>query len=467
MLSSARTFSKQVLSHRTQIQHQTKSQLRNQQHPSRPKDQQQSICHDDDLTTATTAATATKHQVLEKMRLENRERKKRWRQVNEERNKDNDLRCRVTKRANQLYGAQASEAKEKWIGEEFGRRQQRRKEKEVRKRPSSPEELMVVGEKRMKCDERVDGILGAVSLGGFAGYAGVPAHQARAAYGFWKSTVEHQALEASAAPVRARCGLGKEQQQQRVLSRHGSPAAEQQQQQQHGVCRPPKELVICDRQQQQVLPSLTLPPLSSIVPEECLLLPLSAPSHHISSSGGGGSGSGTSNPTPVANAHWQQQHLLGSNPPPHMATPIFSNALLSEENLSLAAAAETLTTTSNGIGGRRPLSDKFFTTRVRSSSPPDHHSFYMPPMQPVQQRHLRPWEDDDTDHPVLSRSSTLVLPPLTTGSSASPRCIDDYEMNGLSEAAFSLMTLSSAANSAGAGSSSHSSSSASLTLGHY
>ncbi|KAJ1882292.1 hypothetical protein LPJ66_011177, partial [Kickxella alabastrina] len=265
MLSSARTFSKQVLSHRTQIQHQTKSQLRNQQHPSRPKDQQQSICHDDDLTTATT----TKHQVLEKMRLENRERKKRWRQVNEERNKDNDLRCRVTKRANQLYGAQASEAKEKWIGEEFDRRQQRRKEKEVRKRPSSPEEIMVAGEKRMKCDERVDGILGAVSLGGFAGYAGVPAHQVRAAYDFWKSTVEHQALEASAAPVRARCGFEKEQQQQRVLSRHGSPAVEQQQ---HGVCRPPKELVICDRQQQQqqkqVLSSLTLPPLSSIVPEE-------------------------------------------------------------------------------------------------------------------------------------------------------------------------------------------------------
>ncbi|KAI7833609.1 hypothetical protein BX661DRAFT_168758 [Kickxella alabastrina] len=289
MLSSARTFSKQVLSHRTQIQHQTKSQLRNQQHPSRPKDQQQSICHDDDLTAATTAAAAatTKHQVLEKMRLENRERKKRWRQVNEERNKDNDLRCRVTKRANQLYGAQASEAKEKWIGEEFDRRQQRRKEKEVRKRPSSPEGLMVAGEKRMKCDGRVDGILGAVSLGGFAG---------------------------------------------------------------------------------------------------------------------------------------------------------------------------------------RPLSDNFFTTQVRNSSPPDHHYFYMPPMQsvqPMQQRHLRPWEDDDTDHPVLSRSSTLVLPPLTTGSSASPRCIDDYEMNGLSEAAFSLMTLSSAANSAGAGSSSHSSSSASLPLGHY
>ncbi|KAJ1886674.1 hypothetical protein LPJ66_009513, partial [Kickxella alabastrina] len=89
------------------------------------------------------------------------------------------------------------------------------------------------------------------------------------------------------------------------------------------------------------------------------------------------------------------------------------------------------------------------------------------PVQPMQQRHLRPWEDDDTDHPVLSRSSMLVLPPLTTGSSVSPRCIDDYEMNGLSEAAFSLMTLSSAANSAGAGSSSHSSSSASLTLGHY
>ncbi|KAJ1963983.1 hypothetical protein IWQ62_003065 [Dispira parvispora] len=67
---------------------------------------------------------------LQKMRAENRERKKRWRQNNEERNKDNDLRCRVNKRANKLYGEGPSEAKTLWIEEEFQRRRARRMSKE-------------------------------------------------------------------------------------------------------------------------------------------------------------------------------------------------------------------------------------------------------------------------------------------------------------------------------------------------
>ncbi|KAI9239317.1 MAG: hypothetical protein BYD32DRAFT_232735 [Podila humilis] len=45
---------------------------------------------------------------INKIRTENRERKKRWREANEDRNKDNDLRCRVSKRANKLHGKEPS-----------------------------------------------------------------------------------------------------------------------------------------------------------------------------------------------------------------------------------------------------------------------------------------------------------------------------------------------------------------------
>ncbi|KAJ2849525.1 hypothetical protein IWW36_002563 [Coemansia brasiliensis] len=164
MLSSARSFSKQVLNHRTQIQQQTKSQLRN----PRAKDQAR---HDDD------------HKALmaEKMRQENRERKKRWRELNEERNKDNDLRCRVNKRANQLYGAQASEAKEKWIGEEFERRQQKRREKEMRKRQ----------QQQLQQAETVD------MPTSFGSYSTLPPHQVRAANDFWRSVAASNAIESS------------------------------------------------------------------------------------------------------------------------------------------------------------------------------------------------------------------------------------------------------------------------------
>ncbi|KAG0320323.1 hypothetical protein BGZ99_004567 [Dissophora globulifera] len=93
--------------------------------------------------TATTNAAADPllHETLkrealnEKVRTENRERKKRWREHNEDRNKDNDLRCRVNKRANKLFGKLESEHKTRWIEEEFGKRQFKRKDKERRRNP--------------------------------------------------------------------------------------------------------------------------------------------------------------------------------------------------------------------------------------------------------------------------------------------------------------------------------------------
>ncbi|EMR09362.1 hypothetical protein PNEG_02312 [Pneumocystis murina B123] len=71
-----------------------------------------------------------RNSMMEKIRQENRERKKRWRQANEDRNKDNDLRCRVNKRAHKLYGKEQSLAKSKWIEDEFLRRQLKRKDRE-------------------------------------------------------------------------------------------------------------------------------------------------------------------------------------------------------------------------------------------------------------------------------------------------------------------------------------------------
>ncbi|ORX52771.1 hypothetical protein DM01DRAFT_1383933 [Hesseltinella vesiculosa] len=62
----------------------------------------------------------------DKTRAENRIRKQRWRRINEERNKDNDLRCRVNKRAQVIFGLEPSEEKQKWIEEEFATRRARR-----------------------------------------------------------------------------------------------------------------------------------------------------------------------------------------------------------------------------------------------------------------------------------------------------------------------------------------------------
>ncbi|KAK9390402.1 hypothetical protein V1515DRAFT_590231 [Lipomyces mesembrius] len=62
----------------------------------------------------------------QKLKTENRERKKRWRMRNDERNKDNDLRVRVNRRANRMFGVESSEKKTQWIENEFARRRQRR-----------------------------------------------------------------------------------------------------------------------------------------------------------------------------------------------------------------------------------------------------------------------------------------------------------------------------------------------------
>ncbi|CAO3661243.1 hypothetical protein G6F70_008040 [Rhizopus microsporus] len=71
--------------------------------------------------------------MTQKVRQDNRERKKRWRERNQERNKDNDLRCRVNKRAQKLFGKEDSEHKRRWIEEEFMRRRAKRLDKEQRK----------------------------------------------------------------------------------------------------------------------------------------------------------------------------------------------------------------------------------------------------------------------------------------------------------------------------------------------
>ncbi|KAJ2487667.1 hypothetical protein IWW37_005153 [Coemansia sp. RSA 2050] len=280
MLSSARTFSKQVLSHRTQIQQQTKTQLRNQHNGPRPKDQQATqdsnvSRFDDDLQ---------RQGVLDKMRQENRERKKRWREMNDERNKDNDLRCRVNKRANQLYGAHASADKERWVGEEFERRQQRRRDKETRKRPQeeegSPEAMSHSddAQKFARVDEdkqRARPPLVSRQVGiptGFGSYSSLPAHQVRTAYDFWKSVAEHHALETSGDPARRRGDGLPVTPEQTQLSPAPTTAASTLVASSPASMSPP--MSVSTGQQQ----GIWLPPLSSIVPEELrqpLVRPLS------------------------------------------------------------------------------------------------------------------------------------------------------------------------------------------------
>lgn len=82
------------------------------------------------ITGADLPINVERDMMMEKIRQENRERKKRWRQANEDRNKDNDLRCRVNKRAHKLYGKEHSLAKSKWIETEFLKRQLKRKDRE-------------------------------------------------------------------------------------------------------------------------------------------------------------------------------------------------------------------------------------------------------------------------------------------------------------------------------------------------
>lgn len=70
----------------------------------------------------------------ERIRFENRERKKRWREFNIERNRDIDLKTRVIKRANHLYpNPEHEELKKEWISVEFDKRKQRRLERQQKR----------------------------------------------------------------------------------------------------------------------------------------------------------------------------------------------------------------------------------------------------------------------------------------------------------------------------------------------
>ncbi|KAJ1720628.1 hypothetical protein LPJ53_004757 [Coemansia erecta] len=499
MLSSARSLSKQVLSHRQQIQQQTKTQLRNQhtnQHtaPARPKEQQQQQqqqtqqqqqFHDDDLH---------KSAMLDKMRLENRERKKRWREVNGERNKDNDLRCRVNKRANQLYGLHASEAKERWIGEEFERRQQRRREKEGRKRMQSPdaeedgartpvptaaaEDALLAApeeDRAAKCPRR-DGSRDAASASssasasasagriplGFGSYAAMPAHQVRAAYDFWRSAAEHHALETAAmAGVAA-----------------AAPPSESQFVRAHGNNTGANEVTGHAHRHHQHGQLLRLPPLSSIVPENYLSQQQQQLRIHDADN--------AAVQTPLANAHAAAADaaelplMQSSNPSAHVPPPPQPSLLLASKadanaslnyrsyhpghapRLSAAAAAAAAV----DAGASPSLLHMSIDSTV--PNPQAHHrqpSSSFASLADRRRRHLRPWEDDsavdDDDalafftaappaplppHSMHRRGSSVASSTLLP-SPASPVQLDHRDLNGLSEAAFSLMSLSSSASS--------------------
>lgn len=68
----------------------------------------------------------TPDQQRDRIRLENRERKKRWRDANKLKNQNNDLRARLKKRATHLFGSEESDKKTEWIELEFEKRKNRR-----------------------------------------------------------------------------------------------------------------------------------------------------------------------------------------------------------------------------------------------------------------------------------------------------------------------------------------------------
>ncbi|PRT55887.1 hypothetical protein B9G98_03507 [Wickerhamiella sorbophila] len=61
-----------------------------------------------------------------RIREDNRNRKKRWRDSNADRNRDNDLRGRITRRAHVIFGPVDSKQKLDWIEEEYLKRRERR-----------------------------------------------------------------------------------------------------------------------------------------------------------------------------------------------------------------------------------------------------------------------------------------------------------------------------------------------------
>ncbi|KAI5966778.1 uncharacterized protein KGF55_000187 [Candida pseudojiufengensis] len=66
-----------------------------------------------------------------KTRIANRERKKKWREENAERNKDNDLRIRVQKKATNKFGETDTSEKLVWVEEEIKKRKAKRSNKQI------------------------------------------------------------------------------------------------------------------------------------------------------------------------------------------------------------------------------------------------------------------------------------------------------------------------------------------------
>lgn len=73
----------------------------------------------------------------------NRVRKKKWREDNVERNKDNDLRGRVIRRAMHIFGEGDSEEKKAWIEEEFVKRRDKRLAKQKKEEAKSDHNKMM------------------------------------------------------------------------------------------------------------------------------------------------------------------------------------------------------------------------------------------------------------------------------------------------------------------------------------
>ncbi|ODV79924.1 uncharacterized protein CANTADRAFT_5616 [Suhomyces tanzawaensis NRRL Y-17324] len=93
-------------------------------------------------TISTNDQVKEEEDMREKIRLENRARKKRWREENSERNKDNDLRSRVWRRAAILFGEKDTPEKKEWADKEFEKRRDkriaRREKQTVKSEPEEP-----------------------------------------------------------------------------------------------------------------------------------------------------------------------------------------------------------------------------------------------------------------------------------------------------------------------------------------
>lgn len=86
----------------------------------------------------------------EEIREANRNRKKQWRVINSDRNKDNDLRCRVHKRANVKFGPDDSDEKSKWIDAEYTKRRRKRLERSEMAERNRQEEQFLPGAEHLR-----------------------------------------------------------------------------------------------------------------------------------------------------------------------------------------------------------------------------------------------------------------------------------------------------------------------------